>query len=180
MRRICCVNLCRTEAEAFEAAALLLADFEDAYAAYEKMSSAADSEPDFEFIKKSKLADAVAVAFDNADALCAQVAKLSAGTQVYGVYLGDALPSQAVMGVDTACKRNDCAWQGSLLIAKDPAKVAVLMTKPRLGWRRRKLSEGIDRLIACARAGISIQAAPELFGATKKQALQAKRNLIIV
>lgn len=197
MRRICCVNLCESgtgvaaggaataaaaggAATAADAAAFVLADFQDAYAAYERMSSSADDAAAFEFVTKAKKADTVVVAYKDADAACEYITGLSAQTKVYGISFGDVMPSQAIAGLDSACKRNDCLWQGTMIVTKEPVVVTALQKKPRMGWWRRKLSEATDRLIACVRAGISIQEAPDLFGASKKQRSQASRNLILV
>lgn len=178
MRQIYCVNLCGEKAA--EAAAFVLSDFKDAYAAYEQMSSVAGAEKSYSFVEKASKADTVVVAYEHVEDACEYVASLKPNTKVYGIAVADVLPSQAITGLDTACKRKSCTWQGSLVITKEPVVVVALQKKPRLGWWRRKLSEAIDRLIACARAGVSIQEAPDLFGATKKQRTQAGRNLILV
>lgn len=168
------------EEETAEAADFVLTDFKDAYAAYERMTSAADSESDFEFVEKLALADTVVVAYKNADGACEYVARLNAQTKVYGICFADVMPSQAIAGLDSACKRSDCVWQGTLLVTKEPVVLMALQKKPRLGWWRRKLSEATDRLIACVRAGVSVKEAADLFGATKKQHAQADRNLILI
>lgn len=178
MRHIYCENLCADEAA--EAAAFVLDDFKDAYGAYEHMSSSVDEDPSFEFLEDTAKADVTVLVFTNPDKACEGIAHLSAGTKVYGICLGDLMPSQALAGLETACKQKSCTWQGLLLITKEPRVVSALQKKPRLGWWRRKLSEGIDRLIACVRAGVSVQEAPDLFGATKKQRVQAARNFMLV
>lgn len=179
MRYIYFSNLC--SGQTFEAASFVLADFKDAYVAYERMSSGTVEEPGFVFVDEAtvKPADTALFAFDNADTLCESVSYLAPNTNVYGIHLGDALPSQAFAGVETACKRADCTWCGVLLITKEPDKIMGLKNKPRLGLRRRKLSEATDRLIACVRAHVSVLKAAELFGATKKQRVSAKRNFIL-
>lgn len=178
MRQIACINICSEKAS--DAATFVLADFKDAYAAYEHMTSSANEEQNFEFIDKATQADSVVIAYESAQEVCEYVATLHTGTKVYGICLGDIMPSQAIASIETACKRNECGWQGVLLISKEPVVVAALQKKPRLGWWRRKLSEATDRLIACVRAGVSVQEAADLFGASKKQRVQANRNLILL
>lgn len=178
MRQIYCVNV--SETSAAPAAAFVLDDFKDAYAAYERMTASAGEDPLFSFVSTALDADTVLVAFDEPQQACELMAKLPHGAKVYGVCLANLMPSQATAGIETACKHFGCIWQGVFLITKKPAKVIALSGKPRMGWRRRKLSEATDRLIACVRAGVSIEEAVELFGASKKQRTQARRNLILV
>lgn len=180
MRNIATCNECGAETAA--AAQFVLADFKDAYAAYESMGQPSDEDgPAFEFVTDAAAANVAVIAFDAPDAACARVAHLAAGTQIYGIRIdADMFPSQAGSELELACKQHELAYMGALLVSKEPQGVAKLAGKPRMGWRRRKLSEATDRLIACVRAGISVQEAAEAFGASKKQRLHAKRNLIIV
>lgn len=188
MRKIATINVCEV---AKVAADFVLDDFKDAYAAYERMSSGhthvgentaeGDAESVFEFVDKLIDANVAVVAFDNADAACKRAKKLKAGTAVYGIRFDqDVFPTQAGQELDLTCKQRDLNYKGLLLVGLEPTKVERYQGKPRLGLRRRKLSEATDRLIACVRAGISVQEAADVFGATKKQRAQAARNVIIV
>lgn len=188
MRKITVINVC---GDAKAAADFVLADFRDAYAVYERMSSGhshdcekiagGDNEPAFEFVEKLTEANAAIIAFEDADAACKRAKKLKAGAAVYGIRFDqDVFPTQAGQELDLTCKQRNLAYKGLLLIGLEPAKVTNYQGKPRLGLRRRKLSEATDRLIACVRAGISVQEAADVFGATKKQRAQAARNTIIV
>lgn len=215
MKQIALINACyEAQAAAAQAAAnFVFADFKDAYAAYERMSSCGhahgvgeatgeaagevpgggNDEPatnsgaelttnaSFAFVDDAAQATVAVIAFEEADAACAQADALSEGTKVYGIRFGqDVFPTQAGQELELTCKQHDLVYEGLLLVGLEPAKVANYQGKPRLGWRRRKLSEATDRLIACVRAGISAKEAADVFGATKKQRVQAARNVIIV
>lgn len=184
MKNIVLVNTCKGEAAA--AAEFVLADFKDAYAAYEHMSVSANSGEDgaestFAFVDSPAEASVAVIAFENADTACEQAADLEPSTSVYGIRFDqDVFPTQAGQELELACKQHDLAYQGLLLVGLESIKIERYRGKPRLGWRRRKLSEATDRLIACVRAGISVKEAPDVFGASKKQRVQAARNVIIV
>lgn len=220
MKRIALINACdeaqdaaaqdaavpaaEPTAAAWAAANFVLADFKDAHAAYERMSSGGHAHgageatgsgaelttnsgagpatnASFAFVDDAAQATVAVIAFEEADAACAQAAALSEGTKVYGIRFDqDVFPTQAGQELELTCKQHDLVYEGLLLIGLEPAKVANYQGKPRLGWRRRKLSEATDRLIACVRAGISAKEAADVFGATKKQRVQAARNVIIV
>lgn len=184
MRSIVLITACEHEA-AKQAASFVTADFKDAYVAYEQMSSVANvvanREQTFEFVTKLVDANVAVVAFDSVNCAAKTIKKLTPNTKVYGIQFDlDVLPSNAAHGLETLCKQRGLDWMGELLVSKETTSVCALQGKPRLGWRRRKLSEATDRLIACVRAGISVQDAVSLFGASKKQAAFAKRNLIVL
>lgn len=190
MKQIALINTCAGGAKATsskasarelaaEAAAFVLADFKDAYAAYEGMSSPVTDEPSYEFVEAAEQANVVVLAYSEVDVAAQRLGKLAPATKVYGIQLDeDVLPSNAARGLAVFCKQHELSWMGELLITEEIAKIAALQHKPRLGWRRRRLSEATDRLIACVRAGISAANAADVFGATKKQRAFAARNLI--
>lgn len=182
MHRIFEINACG-ESKA-EAAWFVLDDLKDAYAAYEHMSGGAiapSEDAAYEFVAEVADANVAIIAFDNDDAALSELAKLKSDMAIYAIrFDSDVFPSQAGAALERACKQQDKKWLGELLISIDVEKLLRFEGKPRMGWRRRKLSEATDRFIACIRAGISVGEAPALFGATKKQAAHAERNLIIV
>lgn len=213
MRRIALINICGEKAGASalgaaeagapanatvaEAARFVLDDFKDAYAAYERMSSGADSAPSFEFVDsilcfEEQLVETQAqpsepchnvllLVFDSADKAAEYLTKVPANIEIYGIQFDqDVLPSNAARGLETLCKQRNLKWMGELLVGRELQRVVALKSKPRLGWRRRKVAEATDRLIACVRAGITVEQGAEMFGATKKQTAFAKRNLIVI
>lgn len=204
MRRIAICNECSEGAAA--AASFVLDDFQDAYAAYERHSLntlgplEADESPgaSFEFCTPFEGAgdvgnataydsadnaapiDVALIAFDDISSACSRALSFEEGICIYGIRFNESVfPSQATRELEMTCRQHNLKWMGALLVSRDAQSVARLKDKTRMGWRRRKLSEATDRLIACVRSGISVHEAAEVFGATKKQRVQAQRNLII-
>ena len=101
------------------------------------------------------------------DAL-ARANALAPGQRVYAIAVADApAPSAAHPGLEAVaacCRERDLAWMGGLAAGRAKA-VAARSVKPRMGRARRACSEALDRLIGAARAGVTVSASAELFGA---------------
>lgn len=125
------------------AVAHLLADLTEACAVYERVYGAgADG-------------DAVVIGLA-ADAERGAPPELPTGARVYAVCVtGGADPAPALDALDGLAKRCAAAglsWRGGLAVT-DAAAVAASAGAPRMGWRRRRVSEAVDRLVAAIRAG---------------------------
>lgn len=84
-----------------------------------------------------------------------------AGARVYAIVLGDAgCSANAMRGcaerIKDACLSLELAWGGALIIGDAWGLERALRTAPRMGFWRRKISEGTDRLVAAARSGLPV------------------------
>ncbi|WP_455139612.1 hypothetical protein [Thermophilibacter sp.] len=82
--------------------------------------------------------------------------ELPPGARVYAVCVTDGTdpaPALDALGeLARRCAAAGLAWRGGLAVI-DADVVARAVRCPRMGWRRRRVSEAIDRLVAAIRAG---------------------------
>ena len=123
----------------------LLSDLAEACTVYERVYGAVvDGE-----------ATVLGLSADAADAVPAPPA-LPPGARVYAVCVtGAPDPATAAVALDDLARRCEAAglrWMGGLAVADGPV-VTHAARSPRMGWRRRRVSEAVDRLVAAIRSG---------------------------
>lgn len=155
-----------------QAAALLLADLEDAYAAYERMSSyrGDDAEPTA-FVESGGEPCGTAIAVCTADAM-PQTAAIAAALGASPVAADGAARAYLVVVCPSADGREglhalerlggELLSRGIVLsgavIVTHGGQIPTLMRTPRLGMWRRPVAEAIDRLIAAMRMESALDA----------------------
>lgn len=119
----------------------LLADLTEAHAVYEHVYGPG--------------MDGAAVVLGLAAGTHPDLPSLPRGARVYAICVTDAPdPAPAADALDNLARRcvaRGLRWMGGLAVANGSV-VAYSARSPRMGWRRRRVSEAVDRLIAAIRS----------------------------
>lgn len=106
---------------------------------------------------------------------------LTPGVLVYAVCTAEAGQagevSQRLLPLAQWCESRAARWCGALVVERG-SETAGMVGLPRMGLVRRNVSEATDRLVAAARAGLTVRQAARIFGATRRQAELAERGVI--
>lgn len=153
----------------------LLWDFQDAIAAYARLSGTALPRPvDLGTDDASSVADGIVFAVEDApdgEAMTVVEQTLDclggAETRVYVIVqaaYGSAEEAHVVVGrLREACERRGLSWCGGITVCTG-AGIAALRRSPRMGLLRRPFSEAMDKLVGAARMGCSVEHAQRLGG----------------
>lgn len=153
----------------------LLWDFQDAIAAYARLSGTALPRPvDLGTDDASSVADGIVFAVEDAldgEAMAVVEQTLDclggAETRVYVAVqaaYGSAEQAHVVVGrLREACEHRGLSWCGGITVCTG-AGIAALRHSPRMGLLRRPFSEAMDKLVGAVRMGCSIEHAQLLGG----------------
>lgn len=153
----------------------LLWDFQDAIAAYARLSGTALPRPvDLGTDDASSVADGIVFAVEDAldgEAMAVVEQTLDclggAETRVYVAVqaaYGSAEQAHVVVGrLREACEHRGLSWCGGITVCTG-AGIAALRRSPRMGLLRRPFSEAMDKLVGAVRMGCSIEHAQRLGG----------------
>ena len=153
----------------------LLWDFQDAIAAYARLSGTALPRPvDLGTDDASSVADGIVFAVEDAldgEAMAVVEQTLDclggAETRVYVAVqaaYGSAEQAHVVVGrLREACEHRGLSWCGGITVCTG-AGIAALRRSPRMGLLRRPFSEAMDKLVGAVRMGCSVKHAQRLGG----------------
>ena len=153
----------------------LLWDFQDAIAAYARLSGTALPRPvDLGTDDASSVADGIVFAVEDtpngkAMAVVEQTLDCLGGaeTRVYVAVqaaYGSAEQAHVVVGrLREACEHRGLSWCGGITVCTG-AGIAALRRSPRMGLLRRPFSEAMDKLVGAVRMGCSVKHAQRLGG----------------
>ena len=153
----------------------LLWDFQDAIAAYARLSGTALPRPvDLGTDDASSVADGIVFAVEDtphgkAMAVVEQALDCLGGmkTRVYVIVqaaYGSAEQAHVVVGrLREACEHRGLSWCGGITVCTG-AGIAALRRSPRMGRLRRPFSEAMDKLVGAVRMGCSVKHAQRLGG----------------
>lgn len=106
---------------------------------------------------------------------------LAPGVLVYAVCTAEAGraggASQRLLPLSQWCESHAARWCGALVVERG-SETAGMVGLPRMCLARRNVSEATDRLVAAVRAGLTVRQAARIFGATRRQAELAERDII--